>query len=158
MIGAVAASAALVPIAGISALTAGPAGAAKPKGITCTKITGKVNGTTASAKINFATCTGTTGTKGTSTAAQTDPTTTIKWANGKTTTFTNVESTGGTKCKPSATLLADELLNGAVTADTTKSTTVGASVTGEFCVTSNAAGTKIKLTGAPGVPFKIAKS
>jgi hypothetical protein len=158
MLGAVLGSVALVPVAGMSALTASPAGAAKPKGITCTKITGKVDGTTFSAKINFKTCTGTTGASGKSTAAQTDPTTTINWANGKSTTFTNVENADGTKCKASATLLADETLSGAVTADTTKSTTVGAAVTGEFCVTENATTGKIKLTGAPGVPFKIAKA
>jgi hypothetical protein len=157
MLGAVLGSVALVPVAGMSALTAGPAGAAKPKGITCSKVTGKVDQTTLSAKINLKTCTGTTGASGKTSASESDPTATITWANGKSTTFSDTQGTG-TACKASATLLADETITGAVTKDTTKSTTVGAAVSGEFCVTENTTTGKIKLAGAPGVPFKIAKS
>ena len=58
MVGAVAVSAALVPIAGVSALSAGPASAAKTKTITCTKGSGNIN-----TKIQLTGCNGNTGTK-----------------------------------------------------------------------------------------------
>src|ERR1700744_2602554 len=97
MIGAATAAAVIVPIAGVSALASSPAGAAKPKGIICTKGTGKVNASTFSAKISLSACSGTTGTKGTTTGAEGDTSATINWANGKSTTFSEVQS-AGSKC------------------------------------------------------------
>jgi hypothetical protein len=149
MVGAVAVSAALVPLAGMTALTAGPAGAAKPKGITCTKATGKVNETTFSAKINLADCSGTTGGAGKTTGTEGATSGTVKWANAKSTTFSTVEGTG-TLC-PSGDI-ADETINGNVTADSTGSTGIGAAVSAEICVSS-----ALKVSLAPGTNFVIAK-
>ncbi len=154
MIGAAVGAAVIVPMAGVSALASSPAGAAKPKGITCTKGTGKVNASTSSAKISLSACTGNTGTKGTTTGTLGDTSGTINWANGKSTTFSEVTGPG-TKCP--TTDLADELITGNVTADNTKSTEVGAAVKGEFCVTENMTTMKIKLALAKGTTFTIAK-
>jgi hypothetical protein len=153
MMGAVVASAALVPIAGVTALASSPAGAAKPKGITCTGGKGPVNTTTFSATINFTGCTGNTGAKGTSTAAQGDPTQTINWGNGKATVL-NSGMTTGTKC-PAKNLLADEIIQDTVATDNTGSTVPGAAATGEFCVTSK--GSKVTIALLKGTDFKIAK-
>ncbi len=154
MIGAATAAAVIVPIAGVSTLAASPAGAAKPHGIICTAGTGKVNASTFSAKITLSACSGTTGGKGTTTGTEGDTSGTINWTNGKSTTFSEAQS-AGTKCP--TTDLADELITGNVTADTTKSTAVGAAVNGEFCVTENMTTGKIKLTLAKGTSFTIAK-
>ena len=89
----------------------------------------------------------TTGTEG-------DTSGTIKWANGKSTTFSE-STTAGTKCP--TTDAFDELITGAVTADTTKSTAIGAAVSGEFCVTENMTTGKIKLALQKGTSFTIAK-
>ena len=154
LIGAAVGAAAIVPMAGVSALTAGPAGAAKPHGIICSKGSGKVDASTSSAKINLTACTGNTGTKGKTSGAVGDTSGTIKWANGKSTSFS--ETTGpGTACP--TTDLADELITGAVTSDTTGSTGVGAAVKGEFCVTANPTTGAIKLALAKGTTFSIAK-
>ena len=45
-----------------------------------------------------------------------------------------------------------------LSSDNTKSTTVGAAVSAEFCVTTNSKATKFKLTLAPGTKFVIAPS
>ena len=157
MLGATALTAVAVPFAGM-ALTAGPAGAAKaPKGIKCTGGTGSGKVAKLSATINLTGCTPTTKTGGTGTTKGTEgaPTGTVNWKNGKSTTFTENMGTG-TNCP--STDADDELITGNVTADTTKSTTVGAAVSAEFCVTLNSAGTKFKLTMAPGTKFVIAPS
>ncbi len=151
MLGVIAGSAALVPLAGM-AVTAGPAGAAKPKGITCTAASGKVN-SMGTAKINLSDCSGNTGTKGTTSGSATSTSATVKWANGKSTSFSE-SATAGTKCTNPATV-DDELITGSVTADTTGSTKNGAAVSGEVCVISK--GSKLKIVNAPGVDFIIAK-
>jgi hypothetical protein len=152
MIGAAALTAAAVPFAGM-AMTAGPAGAAKAKGITCTGGTGSGKVAKLSATINFTGCTGNTGGKGTTTGSEGATSGTIKWGNAKTTSLSETTGTG-TNCP--STDADDELITGNVTADNTKSTTVGAAVSGEFCVTLNSAGTKFKLKLAPGTKFTIA--
>lgn len=154
MLGIIAGSAALIPLAGMSALSAGPAGAATPKGITCSAATGKVNTTTGVAKINLKTCTGNTGGSGKTSGSATSTSGTITWANAKKTTISESTS-AGSNCKASATLVADELITGSVTADNTKSTVVGAAASGEFCANSTATGA-IKITMAPGTKLKIA--
>jgi hypothetical protein len=151
MIGAAAAAAAIVPVAGVSALAATPAGAATPKGITCSKISGTAQ-TTGTAKLKFTTCTGNTGASGKSKGAEGDTSAKITWANAKSTSFTENLGTG-TNCP--STAVADELLTGTVTADTTKSTAIGAAVSGEICATVTSTGA-IKLSNAPGTKFIIA--
>ncbi len=147
MIGAIAGSAALVPLAGMTALTAGPAGAAKPKGISCSALTGKVN-SAGTAKLNLKTCTGNTGGSGKSSGSAISTSGTVKWANGKSTSLTESYS-AGTGC-PSGDLA--EQITGAVTADTTKSTAVGAAVSGTVCYNSSTG----KLSLAPGTKFTFA--
>jgi hypothetical protein len=151
MLGVIAGSAALVPVVGVSALTASPAGAVKT-GITCSKATGSVNAS-GTAKINLKTCTGNTGGSGKTSGTATSTSGTITWANAKKTTLSET-TTAGTKCTPGATLVADEVISGNVTADNTKSTTVGAAASGEFCANSTATG-KIKLSLAPGTKLVI---
>jgi hypothetical protein len=152
MIGAATLTAAAVPFAGM-ALSATPAGAKAPKGITCTAGTGSGKVAKLSATIKLTGCSGTTGKSGTTTGKEGAATGTIKWANGKATTFTENQGTG-TACPTTAA--DDELITGNVTADNTKSTAVGAAVSGEFCVTINKAGTKFTLKMAPGTKFTIA--
>jgi hypothetical protein len=152
MIGAAAAAAAIVPIAGVSALAASPAGAA-PKGITCTTVSGTANATSMKAKLSFSGCTPTknTGGSGTSSGKAGATKGTITWKNKKTTAFSETLGTG-TNC--AAGNLADELVTGTVTSDTSKATAKGAAVNGEIC--ANAVGSKIVLSNAPGVPFTFA--
>jgi hypothetical protein len=153
MIGAAAATAAVVPFAGM-ALTGGPAGAsaAAKTGITCTKVTGTVISGTTTAKLKLTGCNGNTGGKGKTKGSQGATSGKITWGNAKTTSFSEATSTG-TNC--AAGNLADELITGNVTADTTGSTATGAAVTAEIC--AFASGSSIVLSNAPGVPFKIAK-
>ena len=145
--GTIAAVAVLVPVAGLTALATGPAGAAKPKGITCSKLTGKVN-SAGTAKINLSTCTGNTGGKGKSSGSASSSSGTIKWANGKSTTSTESYS-AGTGC-PAGDVA--EQISGNVTADNTGSTTVGAPVSATVCYNSSTG----KLSLAPGTKFVIA--
>ncbi len=107
MLGVIAGSAALVPVVGVSALTASPAGAVKT-GITCSKATGSVNAS-GTAKINLKTCTGNTGGSGKTSGTATSTSGTITWANAKKTTLSET-TTAGTKCTPGATLVADEVI------------------------------------------------
>jgi hypothetical protein len=153
MIGAAAVTAAVVPFAGM-ALTSGPAGAsaAAKTGITCTKVTGTVITGTTTAKLKLTGCNGNTGTKGKTKGSEGATSGKITWANAKTTSFSEATSSGSL-CPTTA--IADELITGNVTADSTGSTAVGAAVTAEICAFSN--GTTITLSNAPGVPFKIAK-
>ena len=142
MIGAVAASAALVPIAGVTALTAGPAGAAKTKTISCTKITGSATG-----MVQLKSCNGNTGGSSQKFAGTTiEAGGTITWANGKTTTFGASTLGSGTACKAGDT---DITATGAVTADTTKSAKpIPGVYSAEVCV--NAAG---KVSAPKGHPL-----
>jgi hypothetical protein len=155
MLGVVAASAALVPLAGMAA-TSGPAGAAKPKGIICTGTTGTVNTTTDVAKIKNTGCSGNTGGKGKSTGSQTSTSSTEKWSNGDKTVFTETASPTGTNCTDPNTV-DDELITGNVTSDTTGSTKAGAAVTAELCAIANPTTGAITIVNAPGVNFVIAK-
>jgi hypothetical protein len=155
MIGVIAGSAALVPLAGMAA-TSGPAGAAKPKGIICTKTTGKVNSTSGVAKIKESGCSGNTGGAGQSKGSATSTSATEKWVNGKTTAFSESASPTGTKCTDPNTA-EDEIITGNVTSDTTGSTKAGAAISGEICVISNPTTGALTIVGAPGVNFTIAK-
>jgi hypothetical protein len=127
MIGAAAAAAAIVPIAGVSALAASPAGATT-KTISCTAMSGNVG-----TKIQLKGCNGNTGGKSKKTAVGTLATGgTIKWANGKTTTFGPSTLGAGTNCPAGDT---DETATGAVTADTTKSAKpIPGVFSGEVCI------------------------
>ena len=153
MVGAAVAAAAIVPIAGVSALAASPAGAAVKPGIDCASVTGSANATTMVAKLSFKSCTPSTktGGSGKSTGSATSTSGTITWTNGKKTSFSEATSTG-TLCASGN--VADEVITGNVTSDNTKATTVGAAVSGEICATVTATG-KIKLKNAPGVHFHI---
>src|SRR5580698_6064897 len=147
MLGAVVGSAALVPLAGVTALASGPAGAAKPKGITCSTLSGKVSGSGV-AKINLSGCTGKTGGKGSSKGSATASSGTIKWANGKSTTSSE-SYTGGSGCPGSD---ITEVVSGNVTADNTGSTSVGAALSATICY--NASTSKLSLLA--GTKFKFA--
>jgi hypothetical protein len=154
--GIISGSIAVVPLTGATVLMAANPASAAPKGIKCTKISGSANVNTNTSKIKLATCTGNTGTKGTSKGAAAVGTSgTVKWANHKATSFSEAVATG-TACPVTSTLIADEVLSGAVTTDNTGSTTVGAAVAGEVCVNSTATSGVFTITGAPGVPFTFA--
>jgi hypothetical protein len=110
--GAVAAATVVVPIAGMAA--SGPAGAAKTKTITCTKMSGN-----ASTTVKVSGCNGNTGTK----SKKLNPAIlgaggVVKWANGKTTTIGAPTLGAGTNCPVGTN---DATATGAVTADTTLS-------------------------------------
>ncbi len=72
---------------------------------------------------------------------------TIKRGNKDKTSFNETTSTG-TNCP--STSIDDELVKGKVTSDNTGSTSVGAKVKGEFCVSSS-----LTITLAPGTKFVI---
>lgn len=150
---AVAGSAALVPLAGISALTTGVAAAKTPKGISCSTLKGKVViGATITEKVTLSNCTGTTGGSGKSkaTVSSTGPNTTeVKWTNGKTTTASESAASGSFAC-PSGD--DAEAVTGSVTQDNTKSTAVGAAVAGDVCYNPNTS----KLSLSPGTKFTYA--
>lgn len=141
---AVAGSAALVPLAGISALTTGVASAKTPKGISCSTLSGKVK-SSGTAKINLSNCTGNTGGSGKSKGSATASSGTVTWANGKSTTSSE-SYTSGSGC-PSGDVA--EAISGSVTADTTKSTAKGAPLSATVCYNS----TTSKLSLAPGTKF-----
>ena len=147
MLGALAGSAALVPVAGMTALSSGPAGAAKAKGITCSTLSGKVS-STGTAKINLSGCNGKTGGSGKSKGSATASSGTIKWKNGKSTTSSESYS-GGSGCPGSD---ITEVVSGNVTADNTGSTSVGAALSATICY--NSATSKLSLL--PGTKFKFA--
>jgi hypothetical protein len=147
MLGAIVGSAALVPLAGMTALASSPAGAAKPKGITCSTLSGKVN-SSGVAKINLSGCTGNTGGSGKSKGSATASSGTIKWKNGKSTTSSEAY-TSGSGCPGSD---VTEVISGNVTADSTGSTAVGAALSGTVCY--NTATSKLSLK--PGTKFKFA--
>jgi hypothetical protein len=141
MIGAVAVTAATVPLAGM-ALTGGPAGAAKTKTITCTKISGSSTG-----KDKLSGCNGNTGGASKKFAGTTlESGGKITWVNGKTTTFSAATLGTGTNCPVGDT---DVTATGTVTADTTGSAKpIPGVYSGEVCV--NSAG---KLSAPAGHPL-----
>ena len=100
--GSIAAAVAMIPAAGVIALTAGTAGAAHPDktGITCSKVSGTANINTNMSTLKLKTCTGNTGTSGKSkgTASSSTTTSVIKWKNVKGTTVGNIQLTTGTLC------------------------------------------------------------
>ena len=151
--GSIAVAAALVPLAGVSALAASPAGAV-PKGITCTKLSGSANTSTGVDKTKVTGCNGNTGASGKSKGMITDTTITDKWANGKATTYT-MSATAGSGCtQPNA---LTEVESGTVTADNTKSTTIGAAVSATVCVVPSATNPAVfKISLLPGTKFIIA--
>jgi hypothetical protein len=123
-----AAAALALPIGGVVALSASPAGAAKTKTITCTKAAGNIG-----TKFKLSGCNGNTGTKSKGiTAATFAGGGTIKWVNGKTTTFGAPTLGTGTLCPTGDT---DETFTGAVTADTTLSAKpIPGVYAGEVCI------------------------
>lgn len=127
-----------------AAVTAGPAGAAKAKTITCTKMTGSINLSTDAGKFQFKGCNGNTGTKSKkiSTATITSGGV-LKWTNGKTTSISAPTLGSGALC-PAGTV-EDVTASGTVTADTTHSATVGGPYTSEVCIAASGA-----LSLAPG--------
>ena len=146
----------ILPLAGATALAAGPATASNgATGITCSKVVGTINLTANTEVIKFKNCTGNTGTlhKGKSTGPVTPiPTSgTIKWSNGLHTTFSQ-STTAGSGC-PSPDLT--EVLSGTVTADQTGSTAVGAAVSATLCYNPTA-GVTPNLTNESGTSFVIA--
>ena len=155
MIGAAVAAAAIVPVAGVSALAASPAGAAAKPGINCTSVTGTRERHDDGGQAQL---------QGLH-AHHEDR------RHGQEHGFSVVDlrarSRGRTGRRPASPRprplgricasgnVADELITGNVTADNTKATTVGAAVSGEICATVTATG-KVKLKNAPGVNFVIA--
>ena len=155
MIGAAAAAAAIVPIAGVSALAASPAGAATPKGITCTKLTGSANTSTGVDKTKVTGCTPTTKTGGTgkSKGMITDTTVTTKWANGKSTSYTQSASAGSgctqanalTEVRPAPSLLTPP-----------EAPPLGRLSDATVCVVPSATNPAVfKISLLPGTKFKI---
>jgi hypothetical protein len=161
--GSIAATAVLAPVAGFTALAAGPAAAA-PSGITCTKLSGTANLTANTSSTKLSKCTGNTGTKGSSKGTAAPPTSvTFKWANAKTTTIGNIQLATGTLCPATKVfgtqtlpLAADETESGTVSADTTGSTTVGAASDAEVCVYGPDSSGNLHLVLAPKTKFVIA--
>jgi hypothetical protein len=153
ILGAIAGSAVLVPIVGVTALTAAPAGAA-PTGINCSKLTGTANTTTGVVKTKLSTCTGNTGGSGKSTGTTTETSGTVKWINGKSTTATE-SATAGSGC--TGTGAVTEVISGSVTADTTGSTTIGAALSATVCAVPEATNPAIlKLSLLPHTKFAFA--
>jgi hypothetical protein len=151
--GFIAASAVLVPVAGLTALAAAPAGAV-PHGISCSKLSGTANTTTGAEKIKLSTCTGNTGGSGKQKGTITATSGVVKWVNGKSTTGTE-SATSGSGCTGTGTIT--EVISGSVTADTTGSTSVGATLSATVCAvpeTTNPAVYKLSLL--PGTKFKYA--
>ena len=147
LLGAVVGSAALVPLAGVTALASSPAGAAKAKGIACSTLSGKVN-SSGTAKINVSGCTGNTGGSGKSKGSATASSGTVKWKNGKSTTSSEVYASGS-GCPGSD---VTEVISGNVTKDSTGSTSVGAALSGTICYNPSTS----KLSLLAGTKFKFA--
>jgi hypothetical protein len=148
MLAAVAGSASLVPLAGISALTAGTA-SANPSGIKCTSYTGTVNLTAGTTKFKFSGCTGNTGGTGKARGTTSSPAATIKWTNTKRTGITQSEGAGTGPCPSGDSPVG---ITGSVTSDTTGSTAVGKSVKAQVCFTPAGTfalvpGTKLVIKG-----------
>jgi hypothetical protein len=149
--GSIAIAAALVPVAGLTAIAAAPAGAAV-NGIKCSALSGKANTSTGADNIKVSTCTGKTGGSGTSKGAITDTSATIKWANGKQTVITESYASGS-GCPTGQTT---ELISGNVTSDNTGSTTTGAAVSATVCVKTTSNPDVVKFSLLKGTKFVIA--
>lgn len=124
---------------------AGPASASSAlvKSIKCSHLTGNIATT---AKLTV--CTGNTGGASKAMTVTTlEAGGPINWKNGKSTTIAAPTLTTGTKCPAGDT---DEIAKAKVTADTTKSVTVGSTSTIEACVDSSG-----NLSLAPGTVAKI---
>ena len=151
--GSIAVAAALVPLGGVTALAASPAGAV-PHGITCSVLKGSYNTSTGAIKTKVSTCTGNTGGSGKSSGNASDTTITEKWTNGKATTST-VSATAGSGCTQAGAIT--EVESGTVTADNTGSTTIGAAVSATVCVYPNPNKPGFdKITLLKGTQLKIA--
>jgi hypothetical protein len=148
ILGMVGGSAVLIPLAGMTVLTAGPVAAKTPKGITCTKLSGSVNLTTGVDKTNLSGCSGKTGGSGKSKGSVSSTSSTLKWVNGKSTTFTETVA-GGSGC---ASGDIAEQISGDVTADSTGSTSDGATVSATICFNTSSGKTSL----APGTNFVFA--
>jgi hypothetical protein len=145
LLAVIAGFAAVVPLAGMTALTNGPAGA-QPPGIKCSAASGTVTGSTL--HIHLAVCTGTTGASGHTMVTSPGGSWRIKWANLDKTHFTY--TTGPwTRCPVAS--VADVVVTGTVTSDNTSDTTAGAALSGEFCVSAS-----LTIALAPGTKFVIA--
>jgi hypothetical protein len=168
--GAVAMSAVLIPLAGMTAVAVNPAAAAA-SGIHCTKLSGTANTSSGVTNTKLSSCNGKTGGSGTSkTKLSTSrmapfhsdqPTSaTFKWKNGKSTTIGSIVTAPGTDCAATDSagfaLVADESESGSVTADNTGSTGVGAATSAEVCAYGTANPDVLKLSNPPAVPFVIA--
>jgi hypothetical protein len=147
-------SAVLIPLAGVTVLGVNPA-AAKVTGITCTKLSGSANTSTGVVKTKVTGCTGNTGGTGKSKGTVSDTSSTIKWANGKSTNY-SVNATAGSGCTQAGALT--EVESGTVNTDTTGSTTVGAAVSATVCVVQSATNPDVvKISLLPGTKWVIAK-
>jgi hypothetical protein len=146
MLATFASCAAVVPIAGLCALTARPAGADEP-GISCLNTSATVFENSARFKL-LGCVTGNVGGEGKITTTTSATSATVKWANGKKTTFTQ-SITAGSGCV-SGDLTED--LSGTVTRDTTGSTSVGAAVGALLCYDVSTG----KLTLLTGTKFVFA--
>ncbi len=149
--GSIAVAAVLAPVAGFTAIAAGPASAAA-KGITCSKLSGKANTSTGAVTTKLSGCTGNTGGSGTSKGTITETSGTVKWANGKATTATQ-SAASGSGCPAGQ---VTEVLSGNVTKDSTKSTTVGAAVSATVCAKSTSNPDVVKLSLLSGTKFIFA--
>jgi hypothetical protein len=150
--GSIAAAAVLVPVAGFTAIAAGPA-AAVAKGITCSKLSGSANTSTGAVKTKLSGCNGNTGGSGKTKGTTSDTSETIKWVNGKSTTGTETATAGSGCTQPGA---VTEVISGNVTADNTKSTTVGAPLSATVCAVPSATNPSVlKLSLLSGTKFVI---
>jgi hypothetical protein len=149
-----------IPVIGVTAVDVNPA-SATPKGIICAKARGSADVTADTSKIAWRTCSGNTGGSGKATGRASSVLTseTIKWKNGKATSW-SISSSGlgtGAHClrhdSAGFALVDDASLSGSVSADTTNSTAVQAAVSAELCVYNAPSGfngdTMYAITGPP---------
>jgi hypothetical protein len=129
----IAAAVTLIPIGTASVALASPASAAIPQ-ITCKAMTGTVNPTTHKVVTHLSKCNGNTGGGGSSTGSETATSATVKWKNGKSTSFTVAQ---GAPTKPCPTGDTPSSVSGKVTADTTGSAGVGGTVSENVCFNPN---------------------
>jgi hypothetical protein len=119
-------------LSGVSVLLAKqPAGAANPKGITCSKMKGLVDATAATYSTKLKDCTGNTGGKSKLfSGTLSEATAEVKWANG-TKTIIGIESRS--KSNGCASGDVTEAIAGFVMSDTTHSTRSDAGVNATIC-------------------------
>jgi hypothetical protein len=163
MRGAFAGSAALIPLAGVTAVAVNPA-AATPTGIKCSKVSGTVNATANTSVTNLTSCTGHTGGSGKINAAASPTSAKITWkaAGHESITIGGITINyvvGGPGCPvvgPHGPLVTDESESGTVTADNTGSTSVGAAMSADLCVYATPTSGEYTVSNAPGTDFVIA--